>query len=160
MTPTKDPSPPPAPAPQRRQAGFTLIEVMIVVVIIGVIAAIAYPSYQDSVRKSRRSDAKAALSDAAARLENFYQSNKSYTRVITDLGYSNAGSNDTLSPEQYYLIDITVPADGDACIGTNTCTAFTLRAVAQAKGKQDQDTVCATMTLNHKGAKTPASGCW
>ena len=68
-----------------RQRGFTLIELMIVVVILGVIAAFAIPSYQDHLRKSKRSDARAALSDLAARQEQYFLDNKTYTDTLTDL---------------------------------------------------------------------------
>jgi prepilin-type N-terminal cleavage/methylation domain-containing protein len=54
------------------QKGFTLIELMIAVVVIAILAAIAYPSYQDSVRKSRRADAKSALMEHAQFMERTY----------------------------------------------------------------------------------------
>ena len=145
-------------APRPRQSGFTLMEVMIVVVIIGILAAFAYPAYQDSVRKSRRSDAKAILSDVAARLEQFYQSNKSYTDEVTLLGYTEVAAKTAASPESYYHLTITALPAG--CVADNDCTAYTLTATAQSLGNQDEDTTCATMTLDHKGRKTPASGCW
>jgi type IV pilus assembly protein PilE len=88
--------------------GFTLIELMIVVAVIGVLAAVAYPSYKDSVRKSRRVDAQSALTDAAQRLEAFYARNAQYTVDMTDLGYDNANWNlvpqDVPNADQYYRI--------------------------------------------------------
>lgn len=161
MTKTNKPSNRPGAAPRRthkkKDSGFTLIELMIVVVVIGIIAAIAYPSYMDSVRKSRRADAKTALSDVAARLENFYQNNKSYTDVVTALGYIDVGGNKVESRDALYHISITVTPAG--CM-PDTCSGYTLSAAAQTKNNQHKDTNCVTMTLNHRGARTPASGCW
>jgi len=62
----------------KRQRGFTLMEVMITVAIIGILAAIAFPSYQDSLRKSRRTDGKNMLSQAAANMERYYSENNGY----------------------------------------------------------------------------------
>ena len=62
----------------KRQRGFTLMEVMITVAIVGILAAIAFPSYQDSLRKSRRTDGKNALTQAVANMERFYAQNNTY----------------------------------------------------------------------------------
>ena len=132
-----------------KQRGFTLMELMIVVAIIGIIAAFAYPSYQDSVRKSRRADAKQALTDAAARLEQYYISNKSYTSDVTRLGYASATSQ-----EGYYTLAIAAPTGG------TLVTGYVLTATPTTKGGQDQDSACASMTLASTGARTPAAGCW
>src|SRR5690554_7773304 len=61
------------------EKGFTLLELMIVVAVVGILAAIAYPSYMDSVRKSNRADAKAALNDAAQQMQRCYTLNSSYS---------------------------------------------------------------------------------
>lgn len=62
----------------RRSAGFTLIEVMIVVVIIGILSSIAYPSYQDYVKQARRADAQASLMELAQFMERHYTSKGGY----------------------------------------------------------------------------------
>jgi type IV pilus assembly protein PilE len=66
----------------RRHAGFTLIEVMIVVTIVAILAAIAYPSYLESVRKSRRAEARAQLMEAAQFMQRFYSQNDSFSQTI------------------------------------------------------------------------------
>lgn len=127
--------------------GFTLIELMIVVVILAVIAAIAMPSFLGQIRKARRSDAKQALFDVAAKLEQFYQDNKGYpTAANMDLlGYDDGDTIPAsfVSLEDYYTISFN---------GVPTATTYTIQAVPIAP--QDLDTECATFGLNHLGTKT------
>lgn len=131
----------------RNTRGFTLIELMIVVAIIGVLAAIAYPSYQDSIAKSRRADAQASLLELAQFMERHYTTNSRYT----------TGANDTRPALPF----TESPKDGgnkfydlsfnDA--GLNAAqrrTQYTLRAVP--KGAMAGD-ACGTLTLTHTGAK-------
>jgi type IV pilus assembly protein PilE len=63
----------------RTLRGFTLIELLIVVVVIGILAAIAYPSYMDYTQRARLAEARSQLMDARAKLEQFYQDNRTYT---------------------------------------------------------------------------------
>jgi len=134
--------------------GFTLIELMVVVVIIAIIASIAIPSFFDSVRKARRSDAKEALFDVSARLEQYYQDNKGYptTADMTLLGYLN---NPYVSPEGYYDISF---------VGTPDATSYTIQAKPNPKGKQDEDRNCQTFIYNNLGVKDVSKGlpddCW
>jgi type IV pilus assembly protein PilE len=73
----------------RRSDGFTLIELMIVVVIATILISIAVPSYMQQIRQSRRTEAKTALLDAAGREERYFSTNgSSYTNVATQLGYN------------------------------------------------------------------------
>jgi type IV pilus assembly protein PilE len=124
--------------------GFTLIELLTVVAIIGIIAAIAYPSYINSMRKGRRSDGQAALTQAAQSLERCYTDNGNY-KASCSMANTLQGAG-IASQEDYYLV-----------IGAINSYDFSLTAMAQ--GIQADDTTCKTMTLNNAGAKTP-SDCW
>jgi len=124
------------------QLGFTLIELMIVIAIVGILAAIAYPSYQDSVRKARRGSAQANLVELTSYMERKFTENNVYNSTTASATLIASGiTND------YYLF--TLP--------TFTTTSYTLNAAPQ--GAQTSDS-CGTLTLSHTGAKTPASGCW
>ena len=72
--------------------GFTLVELMVVIVIASILMAIAIPSYKNSIRKSRRTDAKTALLDLAGREERFMSTNGSYTTSFANLGYASWGA--------------------------------------------------------------------
>lgn len=132
----------------KKQKGFTLIEVMIVVVIVAILAAVAIPSYQDSVRKTRRADAKEALTRIAALQERYFFTKNDYGTAAL-LGVGNT------STEGYYTINIyTTPgADtaGGEC-GADPCYRIVANPVAT--GPQAADTKCALFTLNHVGQKT------
>ncbi|MGX2033042.1 type IV pilin protein [Methylocaldum gracile] len=134
----------------RKIRGFTLMELMIAVAVVGILAAVAFPSYQSQVIKTRRSDGKAALMSAAAKQEQYYLDNKTYANTMTALGYS---ANPASSAEGYYQISITA----------SSATAFTLQAAPQ--GSQTSDTVCDNLTLNNLGTKTESGSgtvndCW
>lgn len=134
-----------------RSFGFTLIELMITVAIIAVIAAFAYPSYQEHVRKARRSDAKSALTNAAALQERWFTEHNSYTNTISNVGGSS-------SSEGFYTISITGQG---SCVSGAYISCYTLTATAT--GTQSSDTKCATMSLNNLGEKTSTGGgtdCW
>ena len=135
--------------------GFTLVELMVVILIVAILATIAIPGYTSQIRKSRRTEARNALLDAAAREERFYATNNSYTIAGTDLGYGaalpvNVGSN-------YYQLNATCTATG-----TNPCTDYALTATAI--NTQAKDTSCTALTLNSVGVQgatgSAATTCW
>jgi type IV pilus assembly protein PilE len=130
--------------------GFTLVELMIVVMIVGVLMAIALPSYKDYVLRSHRTDAHSSLVDIAARQERFAAQQNSYTDEIADNDGLNLGR--TTSVEGYY--DLTVDACG-AGVPFETCYLIT----ATATGSQVADTGCTELTYDSVGAKGPAD-CW
>lgn len=118
--------------------GFTLIELMIVVVIIGILASIAIPSYQNYVRQSRRVEAQADMMRLALNEEKFRANNASYAdHTNTVLGVRNTS---------YYTFTIVAAAN------TYTITAT-------AAGSQTNDTGCTPLTLDQSGVKGPPS-CW
>lgn len=113
----------------RRMAGFTLIEVMIVVLILGIIAAVALPSYDNQVARSRRSDCMSVLLGLAQAMEKYYALNYTY------LGAANAGA-DTGTPANT-LYPAKCPIDGSAVfynltIQAATVNSFTVQATPTA----------------------------
>ncbi len=138
----------------RNSTGFTLIELMIVVAIIGILAAIAYPNYSEYVQRSRRADAKAALMAQGQFMERYYTEN---------MNYNGAPLDKTASPEGYYTIAFdTAPTSGTACSATenSNATNTAYRICATPTGAQSSDS-CGTFSLNQKGEQTPTtSGCW
>lgn len=128
--------------------GFTLIEVMIVVAIVGILAAVAIPSYLDSLRKSRRSDATTSLTRIQLAQETYRLNHATYGN-ITDLGIG------TSSSDGYYTLNIT----------GNNATAYTATATAVSGKSQASDTtVCRTLTLTvTNGGNTVGNtdaSCW
>jgi type IV pilus assembly protein PilE len=123
--------------------GFTLIELMITIAIIGILAAIAYPSYTIYVAESARAEAHTSLLRASNLQEQYYLDNRGYTENMVDLGF---GADPFLTESDLYSIDST---------GTEN---FVL--VATAQGVQaSRDSGCATIQITDTGAKTPAE-CW
>lgn len=143
--------------------GFTLIELMVVVAIVGILVAIAYPSYRDYVMRSRRTDAKSALTLAAQRMERFYTERMTYNGATLGSGTGDIASQ--ISAENFYDIRFDSAPTGDAlCGGTATTnpSATAYRLCATPRGAQASDT-CATFTISNTGIKSvTGSGtrCW
>lgn len=129
-----------------KQSGFTLIEMMIVVAIVGILAAISYPSYRDYVERAGRADGKAKLLEIMQAQERFYSQNQTYTANLGagGLGYGVAANAAVASDEGRYNITAA------ACAGAiASCVALT----ADAVGQQASDTKCGDLTLDSRGTK-------
>lgn len=128
--------------------GFTLIELMIAVAVVGILAAIAYPSYQAQVLKGRMSQAQADLLEVAQFMERCFASNNTYQNCALPV---------TASPRTgtaYYAITLATPAR----------TEFTLTATPNAAGGQNQQ-ICGTLTIDQTGRRqfsgaADARQCW
>jgi type IV pilus assembly protein PilE len=134
----------------RRQAGFTLIELMIVVAIVGILAAVAYPSYQDSIQRSARADAQSDMAQIAQTAERFFTTNNRYDQSRAAVAFALPFNQSPRTGAARYNLTY-----------TSTAAAYTLTATPV--GGQTADT-CGTMTINQLGVTTPGvvSGrsCW
>ena len=148
-------------ASRARQRGFTLIELMIAVAIIGILLRLAYPAYQNSVMKSRRADAKTALLDLAQREERYLATANQYTTSAPALGYATGTTVTVASPmtiqngsASFYTLAVSAP----------TTTSFS--ATATPTGAQlSKDTQCGAFTIDNTGRQTisgtgNATDCW
>jgi type IV pilus assembly protein PilE len=118
--------------------GFTLVELVMVIAIVGILMAIAIPSYNNSTTKARRVDGQTALMDVMVRQERFYTENNTYTTDLANLPAQAA------SPEGHYTI--TAAACG---AGIDSCVILT----ATPGAAQADD---GALTLNSRGQKLPA----
>jgi type IV pilus assembly protein PilE len=128
-----------------RSLGFTLLEVMIVCAIVAILAAIAYPSYQSSVQKSRRAEAKTALLGVAAQMERWSTEKSGYAAAT--LGASSPAVFANHSENSYYNLSL----------ANLTATTYTARAAPT--GAQTGDP-CGTFTYNEQGFKSVTGGTW
>jgi type IV pilus assembly protein PilE len=138
----------------RHAAGVTLLEILIVLAIVGILAVIAVPSYQEGVRKSRRVDAMDSLLELASQQERFYARTGTYTTEVAAATGLNFGS--TVSPDDDYALAVA------ACTGGTIAQCY--RITATPLGDQVNDTRCGTFTLDSRAGKS-ASGvdganCW
>jgi type IV pilus assembly protein PilE len=145
-------------------AGFTLVEMMIVVLIVAILGSIAVPAYNSSVRKSRRTEAKTALSDFAAREERLYATQNVYSTDPVALGYTAAGGNWPVSTGSYYQIELPT-VNGAVLTATGTIPpTFTVTVDPSPGSTQLSDTACATFTVTNTGAQTATgtnpTSCW
>lgn len=128
----------------QHKQGFTLMELLIAVAIVGILATIAYPNYLDHIYKTRRSDGQTALMNVASYLEAYYTQNNSYTdATLTGMGLT------ANSPQNYYTISIS----------SLTTMSYTITAAPVAGSQQAGDS-CGTLTLTNTNVKGPSISCW
>lgn len=131
----------------RHEHGYSLVELLIVLGVVALLAAIAYPSYRAQVMKSQRIDGKIFLLEIADRQERFYSDRGTYTTDISDLGFAN-----TTSPDGHYTVAITDDPSNDITI--------TYQITATPQGNQADDT-CSSYTVDSLGTRSSSpAGCW
>lgn len=140
---------------KRKSRGFTLVELMVAVAVLAILTAIAYPMYQEQVRKSRRGAVKGSMLQVSQFMERYYTENMRYSvdaggnsLSMSDV-YNASFLDDAAQVEKYY--DLTLISDA---------TGYTIQAVPESG--QDEDK-CKTLTLTSTGNRTSSSGydnCW
>ena len=149
------------------QAGFTLVELMVVVMVIAILASVAIPSYSGYVTDARRQGAAQEMLTIASRQEQHFLDNKAYATTLTQLGYSAqpigtdengayVGATDASAMYTFAITSTTATTSG-------TIRAYTVSAIP--KGSQlSRDSECATLTLNEAGVRTADGAsnpeCW
>lgn len=128
-----------------RAAGFSLIELMIAVVIMGILAAVALPTYRDYIRKGHRADAQGHLMDLAQQEQRYFLDARSYASTVAGLGTTTP-----TSVSEYYTIGITLAASPPS---------FSISAVPKSTQAADS---CGTLTITSAGVKSSSAGtnCW
>ena len=133
---------------RRHMQGVTLIELMIVVVVISILAAVAYPNYQEFTARAKRNEARAALLRLATNQERFYLNNNTFTSNLIALGFPVTPISFTETG--YYAIQVT----------SATASNFTATATYRHGGGEADK--CLTFTITGRGAKSsgPDTDCW
>ncbi len=133
---------------RKTMRGISLLELMIVVVIIGILTAIAYPNYRQFVTKAKRTEAKSCLLQIATMQERFYLQNSTYTSDMIALGFPVAAN--FLTDSESYIVNVTAASPG----------AFS--ATATYQNTDSEAGKCATFSIDGIGSKTstPFDDCW
>ena len=134
-----------------KKNGFSLIELMATVAIVGILASIAIPTYNNYSIKSHRVEGKSLIMEIMQRQEKYYTENNTYTTNLSLLGYS---SSPVISEQGYYSVSASAAADG---ITNNVVLT------AQPVGSQASDTDCGSFIMNSNGQKstsTSSTTCW
>jgi type IV pilus assembly protein PilE len=133
---------------RQRTRGITLIELMIVVVIVGILASIAYPNYREFAARAKRTEAKTALLKIATNQERFLLDNNTYTEDLLPLGFS---SSPFITETGSYRVRVMPGANANN---------FTAEAVFLLGGSEANK--CARFTLDGRGIKesSPETDCW
>lgn len=148
--------------------GFTLVELLVAVAIIGILSAIAIPSYQGSVIRANRADAQISLSRLSTLQEQHFFRNNQYAGDFSDIMGGVSSGNPVNSQEGHYLISLSLVGEDIGEGGgmeSNKAHGWVMTAVPQ--GRQKRDTACASMTLDSLGLRSarnvndqPSNECW
>lgn len=142
------------PRAPRAAAGFTLVELMIVVFVITLLAAIAYPTYMDQIVRVRRDAAKTCLSESAQFMERFYTTNLRFDQTLGGVAVALPPCNSGTDVTNYYTISLTA-------VGQRN---YTLQA-APKPAQASRDGACGTLGIDNTGTKTKSGTetvdyCW
>ena len=133
---------------REKQKGFSLLELMVTLLIVGILAAVAIPSYQSHVTEARRSDATTMLVNVASLQEQYFLDNKTYAANMTNIGFS---ANPFVTENGYYQVQVQA--------ATASCPILTCYIIEAAPQNAQSGDSCGTLTINSQGTKLP-SGCW
>jgi type IV pilus assembly protein PilE len=132
----------------KQMRGVTMIELMIVVIILGILAAVAFPNYRDAAARAKRNEAKAALLKIATNQERFYLNANTYSNNLTELGFP---TDPFITDSGSYTIDITPGAN-----------SVNFEATADYNNSDNESTKCGQFTIDGRGAKgsNTLTDCW
>ena len=139
-----------------RQAGVTLIELLTVVVVLGILASIAVPSYRSYLVRTNRTDAKSALMQVQAAEEKYFLQYNKYTYDLTSAAPTGLGMSD-LTANGYYTLSVKQRDKDEG--------GFIITATPTAQGGQSSDDKCGYFTIDDRGARgvqvaANAATCW
>ncbi len=143
-----------------KQRGVTLIELMIVIVILSVIASVAYPSYMNYVVDTKRTAATSILLQVADRQQQFFMDNKRFANDLTNLGFAN---NPLVIADDGRTMANAADSESTYSVALSNVTATTYTVTAAPlNGQAARDTECGSMTLNQTLTKGSGGGsdCW
>jgi type IV pilus assembly protein PilE len=153
-----------------RRRGFTLIELMVAVAIVGLLTVIAVPAYSRYVQRTNRAVGKAALVSLAAQQETYFADRKTYTNTLSDLNFnaylSRDGSTSATqsSANSIYSLSMAALTTTGTCPATGSVTGSGYTLIATPLGNQANDTTCSTLCLTSAGVRLASAGtaanCW
>jgi type IV pilus assembly protein PilE len=137
----------------KQQSGFTIIELLIVIVIISILAAIALPAYNDYTQRAKLTEAFTGLADFRVRMEQFYQDNRRYDGA----GLNGCGA---AAPNSKYFTFTCAPGAAPSQTYTVTATGIANQGLTNFVYTLDEKNVRATTTLGKGWTGAPNANCW